>query len=104
MLFNTDPDPWAGLPITLWRNNDLDPRSFAEREALVQQSAKELKIAEAIAIVDTLINLEHLVKVAQLESKAKEAGITDDRLADFLEKKAGAKFVSVTSMIPWLRG
>ena len=48
LLFNTDPDPWAGLPITLWRNNDLDPRSFAEREALVRQSAKEFKVAEAI--------------------------------------------------------
>ena len=47
LLTNTDPDPWAGLPITLWRNNDLDPRSFAQREALVEHSAKEFKAAAA---------------------------------------------------------
>jgi len=48
LLTNTDPDPWAGLPITLWRNNDLDPRSFAKREALVEHAGKEFKVAEAI--------------------------------------------------------
>ena len=48
LLTNTDPDPWCGAPRTFWRNNDLSPQRFAEREALVQQSAKELKIAEAI--------------------------------------------------------
>lgn len=70
----------------------------------VKEPSLTVKIAEAIAIVDTLINLEELVKVAHLEAKAKEAGFTEDQVADFLEKKAGTKFVSVTSMIPWLRG
>ena len=44
----TDPDPWAPAPISLWRSNDLDPRKFAQREALCQEDAKEQKISEAI--------------------------------------------------------
>ena len=44
----TDPDPWAAAPASLWRNNDLDPRKFALREALSQKEATEHKRSEAI--------------------------------------------------------
>lgn len=61
-----------------------------------------VKIAEAIAIVDTLINLEQIVKVAYFEGQAKEAGFNEAQIADYIEKKASPKFTSVMSMIPWL--
>lgn len=61
-----------------------------------------VKIAEAIAIVDTLINLEQIVKVAHFEGQARNAGYDEAQIADFIEKKASPKFVSVVSMIPWL--
>jgi len=61
-----------------------------------------VKIAEAIAIVDTLINLEQIVKVAHFEGQAKEAGYNAEQISDYIEKNAGSKFVSVVSMIPWL--
>ena len=44
----TSPDPWAGAPVILWGNNDLDPRKFALREALVRQEAKEHRLSDAI--------------------------------------------------------
>jgi hypothetical protein len=48
MNSGTDLDPWCPAPQSLWRNNDLDPRKFAAREALVQREAKEQKLHEAI--------------------------------------------------------
>ena len=48
MNSGTDLDPWCPAPQSLWRNNDLDPRKFAAREALVQREAKEQRLHEAI--------------------------------------------------------
>ena len=48
MNSGTDPDPWCRAPQSLWRNSDLDPRRFAQREALSRQEAKQEKLAEAI--------------------------------------------------------
>ena len=48
MNSGTDPDPWCPAPKSLWRNNDLDPRRFAAREALVRREAKEQRLHEAI--------------------------------------------------------
>ena len=48
MNSGTDLDPWCPAPQSLWRNNDLDPRRFAAREALVQREAKEQRLHEAI--------------------------------------------------------
>ena len=48
MNSGTDLDPWVSAPQSLWRNNDLDPRRFAAREALVRREAKEQKLHEAI--------------------------------------------------------
>lgn len=61
-----------------------------------------VKIAEAIAIVDTLLNLEEIIKVAHFEGQAKTAGFNDEQISEYVEKKASPKFVSVVSMIPWL--
>jgi hypothetical protein len=66
------------------------------------QSDLTVKIAEAIAIVDTLINLEEIVRVAHFEGQAKTAGFNDEQISEYVEKKASPKFVSVVSMIPWL--
>ena len=48
MNSGTDLDPWCPAPQSLWRSNDLDPRRFAAREALVRRAAKEQKLHEAI--------------------------------------------------------
>ena len=48
MNSGTDLDPWVSAPQSLWRNNDLDPRRFAAREALVRRAAREQKLHEAI--------------------------------------------------------
>jgi hypothetical protein len=61
-----------------------------------------VKIAEAISIVDTLINLESILKVAHFEAQAKTAGFSEAQISEYIEKNASPKFVSVTSMIPWL--
>ena len=42
------PDPWAGVPTSLWPNNDLDRGQLALREALCDQGGKEHKIERAI--------------------------------------------------------
>ena len=58
------------------------------------------KIAHAAAILDTLINLPQLVKIAEFEQKAKEAGYNDGQIAEFFEKKASVKLVSVLDLFP----
>ena len=47
---SADPGPWTPAPDSLWRNNDLDPRRFALREALVRAEATEHRRAEAIQL------------------------------------------------------
>ena len=49
MLGFLNPDPWGGLPTSLWPNQTLDPQAFRLREALVQEQAKEQKLEVAIA-------------------------------------------------------
>lgn len=88
----------ADSSVVLKLAEQLRKGQVAEPEA----TSLTVKIAEAIAIVDTLINLEQIIKVAHFEGQAKEAGYNDDQIADFIEKKASPKFVSVVSMIPWL--
>jgi len=46
------------------------------------------KIAHACAVLDTLDHLEHFVKLAQFEEQAKAAGHSEEKIAEFLEKKA----------------
>lgn len=57
------------------------------------------KIAHAVALVDTLLNLEEMRKIADFEKKAGEAGFSEDKVASFFEKRASVKFRSVLDMI-----
>jgi len=61
------------------------------------------KIAHSVAVVDTLLNLETLCKMAAFESQAKESGYSEDQLSKFFEKKAAVKFKSVLDELSWLR-
>jgi len=59
------------------------------------------KVAYARALMDTVINLDYLKKVYDLEKKAEEAGIPGEKLSGFFEKKASTKFKSVTDLLDW---
>ena len=61
------------------------------------------KIAHSIAVVDTLLNLETLSKMATFEDKAVASGYSEAQLSKFFEKKAGVKFRSVLDELPWLK-
>lgn len=73
----------------------------ANEEGEFQFDLRE-KVAHAIALVDTLVNMPTLMKVAEFEANAKAAGFTDAQIAEQLEKTASVKFVSVLSQMPWL--
>lgn len=65
------------------------------------------KVAASIALVDTLLNLDTLIKIAHFEKAAKEKGYSEEKVAEFLEKQASegaAKFKSVVKMLPWMAG
>lgn len=61
------------------------------------------KIAHSIAIVDTLLNLESLSKMASFEDKAKESGFSNEQISEFFEKRSSVKFRSVLDEISWMR-
>ena len=44
----TDPDPWAAAPVSLYRNQDLNPQLLALRQMVIQQREKERKLEAAI--------------------------------------------------------
>ena len=73
----------------------------SEDDALVF-SMRE-KVAHAVALVDTLLNLPVLEKVAAFEDQARAAGYSDKEIAAQLEKTAGLKFRSVLSDMPWFQ-
>lgn len=61
------------------------------------------KVAHAVALVDTLLNLPTLEKVAAFEDQARAAGYSDKEIAAQLEKTAGLRFRSVLSDMPWFQ-
>lgn len=61
------------------------------------------KVAHAIALVDTLLNLPTLQKVAEFEESARAAGYTSAQIQAELEKTASIKFRSVLDEMPWLQ-
>lgn len=61
------------------------------------------KVAHAIALVDTLLNLPTLIKVAEFEDKARAEGYSDAEIAQQLEKTASVKFRSILNEMPWLQ-
>jgi hypothetical protein len=63
------------------------------------------KIAHAVCLVDTMLNLDTLSKIDKLEKVAKEKGMTDDQISKWFEKKAGQnlKLKSVLHLMPWAK-
>lgn len=59
------------------------------------------KIAHSVAMVETLINMPLLMKVAEFEKKAKESGYTPAQIAEYFEKNASLNFVSIAQALPW---
>jgi len=57
------------------------------------------KVAHAFALVDTVINLPEIVKLAQFEEEAMKKGISPDRIAGYFEKNASAKFKSALTLL-----
>ncbi|MCJ7520614.1 MAG: hypothetical protein MUP21_00080 [Dehalococcoidia bacterium] len=62
------------------------------------------QIVHSAAIIDTLLNLEQLVKCAALESAAREKGFSEEQIQSFFEKNASVGFRSILSEIPALLG
>jgi hypothetical protein len=63
------------------------------------------KIAHAVCIVDTLLNIDTLTKVDKLEKVAKEKGMTDAQINKWFEKNASQNFKlkSVLHLMPWAK-
>ena len=59
------------------------------------------KIAHSVALVETLINMPTLKKVAEFEKKAKESGYTPEQITEYFEKNASLNFVSIARALPW---
>ena len=57
------------------------------------------KVAYARAVLDTILNLDYLTKVAELEDRAAKSGIPGEKVAEYFEKKAGMKFRSVLDLV-----
>lgn len=79
------------------------PKSTHEKVASTQVSEDEVnmgtlepqsvyieKIAESLAIVDTLINIQELAKAHEFEKRAKAAGYNDEQIEEYLQKQAKA--------------
>ena len=47
-MIKMDVGPWSGAPDSLYRNNDLNPRRFAKREAICRTQARQEKLSNAI--------------------------------------------------------
>lgn len=72
------------------------------QEAKEQDPNLLAKVAHAVAVVDTLMNLPTLAKVAELEDKAREAGHSDEAISAYFEKNAGSfQLVSCLQFMPW---
>ena len=59
------------------------------------------KVAHAIAIVDTIQNLPHLIQMADFEKQAVAKGYTEAQIEDFMAKQAKGKVPSVMKRIPY---
>jgi len=62
------------------------------------------KLAHAAALLDTLINMDTLVKVAAFEDEAIRSGHSPEDVSEFFEKRGSVSFRSVTELIPGFRG
>jgi len=58
------------------------------------------KVAHAVAIVDTILNLQEIEKIAAFTKEAKNKGFSDKQVSEYFEKKASVNFRSVLEIIP----
>ena len=80
MAMYTDPAPWTAAPMSLWRNNDLDPHKFALREALVKEEVKEQKRSDVIQFGRIYgLGSQHyeMIKQKKLEAALARRSVTD---------------------------
>lgn len=69
----------------------------SEEESAIQTLNE--KVAHSVALVDTLLNLGTLVKVAKLEQEAADRGIPHEKVANYIENNHSLKFRSVLDML-----
>jgi hypothetical protein len=83
------------------RPEPVEAEKNAEEEGELSFTMRE-KLAHAVALIDTLLNLPALTKLAEFEEKAKANGFADEEIRSHFEKNAGVKFRSILSEMPWL--
>lgn len=85
--------------------SSVPPEDHREKVATESESTLSgiAKIAEAVAITDTLLNMPTFIKMATLEAKCLEAGHSSEQVQAFFEKNAAAfNRQSVLESMPWL--
>jgi len=59
------------------------------------------KVAHALAVADTVVNLDVLIKAANFAEQARAAGKSDEEIDAYLQKHAAGKLKSVLKMMKW---
>ena len=57
------------------------------------------KVAEAFAIVDTLLNIEQILELQKLAGAAIEKGLPHEKVAEAITRKSNESLISITSLI-----
>jgi hypothetical protein len=71
---------------------------------MAKEAGFEERLIESLAMVDTVLNLPTLAKMAALEKKASESGIPEAQIESFFEKNASKfEMKSIVDLIPWLQ-
>lgn len=69
----------------------------------VKEASLQERLLMSLAMVDTMLNLPTLAKMAVLEKKASDAGVPEAQITDFFEKRAeDFRMTSIVDLIPWL--
>lgn len=83
-----DEDEISKLAALMVGDDQLAPKQEKVASAIVETPFE--KIAHAIAIVETLINIEELQKLASFEDQARDKGFSETQIEEFIEKRASA--------------
>jgi hypothetical protein len=57
------------------------------------------KIAHAIAVVDTILNIPAMAKIANFTKVAQDQGYTEGQISEFFEKNSSVEFRSVFDLL-----
>lgn len=77
------------------------PEQVTAQESAIQTPFE--KIAQAIVLVETLMNLDELAKVHQFEKMAHEKGFSEEQISQYMDKiAAGMDYKRLAPMIPIL--